>query len=152
MINGREIELFEPPKILGDIFEAIMGGVFMDGGIEAVIQVYEHLLAPFILFTSKFSKKLKKEPKEDFLIYANLLKIKPVMKSQEPRVMKLRSFLNPKDSSDQIVSPIEKNLNANGNINEDVDMEVDGDEDELEARLTPVHVIFNNNEVMVTGY
>ena len=71
MLNGREIELYEPPKILGDVFEAIMGGVFMDGGIESVIQVYEHLLAPFVLFTAKFSKKLRKEPKEDFLIYAN---------------------------------------------------------------------------------
>lgn len=81
MINGREIELYEPPKILGDVFESIMGAVFMDGGIEAVINVYEHLLAPFILFTAKFSKKLRKEPKEDFFIFANLLKIKPIFKT-----------------------------------------------------------------------
>lgn len=33
LINGREIELFEPPKILGDVFESLMGAIFLDGGI-----------------------------------------------------------------------------------------------------------------------
>ena len=32
-INGREVEVFEPPKVLGDVFEAIMGAIFIDGGI-----------------------------------------------------------------------------------------------------------------------
>ncbi len=40
MINGKETEIFEPPKILGDIFESIVGAVFIDGGIEEVIRVY----------------------------------------------------------------------------------------------------------------
>jgi dsRNA-specific ribonuclease len=39
-MNGREIEVFEPPKILGDVFEAMIGAVFVDGGIEKVIEVY----------------------------------------------------------------------------------------------------------------
>jgi len=34
--------------------------------MEAVIQVYEHMLAPFILHVAKYSKRLNKEPKEDF--------------------------------------------------------------------------------------
>ena len=76
-INGRDLELYEPSKILGDVFESLMGAIFIDGGIEKVIQVYEHLLAPFVLFTAKFSKSVHKEPKEDFIIQANLLKIKP---------------------------------------------------------------------------
>lgn len=31
-LNQRDIELFEPSKILGDIFEALIGAVFIDGG------------------------------------------------------------------------------------------------------------------------
>lgn len=79
-MNGRESEMFEPPKILGDVFESLMGAVFLDGGIVKVLEVYQHLLAPFILFTAKYSKKLYKEPKDDFNQLANLLKIKPEMK------------------------------------------------------------------------
>ena len=33
-MNNRNIELFEPDKILGDVFESLMGAIFMDGGIE----------------------------------------------------------------------------------------------------------------------
>lgn len=70
-INNRNVELFEPTKILGDVFEAVMAAVFIDGGgMHAVLEVYQHLLAPFILFVAKFSKQLNKEPKEDFLILA----------------------------------------------------------------------------------
>ena len=31
-LNQRDIELFEPSKILGDVFEALIGAVFIDGG------------------------------------------------------------------------------------------------------------------------
>ncbi len=37
LMNGRESEMFEPPKILGDVFESLMGAVFLDGGIEKVL-------------------------------------------------------------------------------------------------------------------
>lgn len=69
LINGIEKnQIFEPSKILGDLFEAIMGAIFIDGGIKEVLRVYQHLLSPFILFVAKYSKKLNKEPKEDFII------------------------------------------------------------------------------------
>lgn len=32
-MNQREIEPFEPPKILGDVFEAVIGAIFEDGGL-----------------------------------------------------------------------------------------------------------------------
>ena len=77
-INNRDVELFEPTKILGDVFEAIIAAVYLDGGgMEPVLQVYQHLLARFILVVAKFSKQLKKEPKEDFLILAQQNKILP---------------------------------------------------------------------------
>jgi dsRNA-specific ribonuclease len=83
-MNSHEIEIYEANKILGDVFEAIVGAVFEDGGIEKVVEVYQHMLAPFVLFVAKFSKKLYKEPKEDFILLSNKLKIKPDMKSYEP--------------------------------------------------------------------
>ena len=69
--------MFEPPKILGDIFESLVGAIFIDGGIEKVIEVFQHLLSPFILFIAKFNKKLFKEPKDEFNTFSNQVKIKP---------------------------------------------------------------------------
>ena len=91
-LNGREIELFEPPKILGDIFESVIGAVFLDGGIQKVIDVYQHLLSPFIVFTAKYSKKLFKEHKEDFNSSAHLLMIKPTMRCIEIEIPSLTNF------------------------------------------------------------
>ena len=78
-MNNREIEIFEPCKIMGDVFEALIGAIFIDGGIEEVLKVFQHLLAPFLLHVAKYSKKLNKEPKEDFQILSNLHKIAPDM-------------------------------------------------------------------------
>ena len=55
-MNSQEIELFEPTKILGDVFESLIGAIFIDSGINAVLQVFQHLLAPFIAFVAKCSK------------------------------------------------------------------------------------------------
>ena len=35
-MNQRRIEPFETPKILGDIFESVIGAVFEDGGLDVV--------------------------------------------------------------------------------------------------------------------
>jgi len=67
-IDSRSNELFEPTKVLGDVFEAVLGAVFLDGGIEKLLEVYQVLIAPFLLFVGKFSKVMGKEPKEDFVI------------------------------------------------------------------------------------
>lgn len=65
-MNSMEVEPFKAPKILGDVFEAIIGAVFQDGGIESINQVLKSLLSPFVLYVAKFSKSIQKEPKEDF--------------------------------------------------------------------------------------
>lgn len=91
-MNGREIDLCEPPKILGDIFESLMGAIFLDGGIEKVIEVYQHLLSPFILFTSKYSKQLCKEPKDDFNSLSNLLQIRPHFRHIDIEVDSIEAF------------------------------------------------------------
>ena len=91
-MNGSDIEIFEPPKILGDVFEAIIGAIYIDKGIEKVVDVFQHILGPFVVFVAKYSKKLNLEPKEDFIIMSNLLKIKPVFKSFEARMIDLSSI------------------------------------------------------------
>ena len=82
-MNSRDIELFEPSKIMGDVFEALIGAIFIDGGIKEVLRVYQHLFAPFLLHVAKFSKNLFKEPKEDFAIMAKMNKISPQWPSSE---------------------------------------------------------------------
>lgn len=63
-LNQLQLEPFEAPKILGDIFESVLGAVFEDGGMEAVYRVYKDILSPFILFIAKFGKEVHGEPKE----------------------------------------------------------------------------------------
>ena len=66
-MNQLEYEPYKAPKILGDVFEAIIGALFKDGGLEVTIDVLRSLMSPFVLFVAKYSKQIHKEPKEDFL-------------------------------------------------------------------------------------
>lgn len=65
-MNQRRIEPFETPKILGDIFESLIGAVYEDSGLDEVHRVFRHILSPMILFGTQFSKlaALYGEPKE----------------------------------------------------------------------------------------
>jgi dsRNA-specific ribonuclease len=65
-MNAIKLEPFESPKILGDIFESVMGAIFEDGGLDEIHRVYKHILSPLILYNSKFSKlsAVYGEPKE----------------------------------------------------------------------------------------
>lgn len=69
-LNQFEITPYKASKILGDVFEAIIGAIFKDGGIDEVNRVLKSLMAPFVLYVAKFSKKVHKEPKEEFLALA----------------------------------------------------------------------------------
>jgi len=88
-LDEREVEPFEPPKILGDVFESVMGAVFEDGGIEEVVRVYKHLLSPLIIFVAKHSKVCFKEPKEQFIIKALMqFRIRPQFLINEDPIMR----------------------------------------------------------------
>jgi dsRNA-specific ribonuclease len=78
-LNQREIEPFECPKILGDIFESVIGAIFMDSpdGLEDVIKVFKHLISPFVLYVANFSKILYKEHKEEFIWASIAKRIRP---------------------------------------------------------------------------
>jgi dsRNA-specific ribonuclease len=93
LLNDREIELYEPPKVLGDVFEALMGAIFMDGGMTKVLEVYQHLLSPFILFVAKYSKNLNREAKDDFNGLCNRHKIKPAIFHTEVEIDSLPPFM-----------------------------------------------------------
>ena len=77
LLNQREIEPFECPKLLGDVFESIIGAIFVDSDLSEVIRVFRNLMGPFVLFISKFGKLLFKEPKEEFLLRSIHHKIRP---------------------------------------------------------------------------
>lgn len=65
-MNQRKIEPFETPKLLGDIFESVIGAIYEDSGLDQVQKVYKHILSPLILYNTQFSKlpALYGEPKE----------------------------------------------------------------------------------------
>jgi len=48
--------MHEAPKLLGDIFESLIGALYMDGGLQTVVNVMRPILAPVVLFTAKYSK------------------------------------------------------------------------------------------------
>ena len=86
-LNQRDLEPFECPKLLGDLFESVIGAIFIDSphGLDDVIRVFKHFLSPFVLFVAKFSKVLYKEHKEEFLWTAVAKKIRPQFRfSDEP--------------------------------------------------------------------
>ena len=69
-LNKFEIAPYKAPKLLGDVFEAIIGAIFRGSGIDEVNRVLKTLMAPFVLYVAKFSKRIHKEPKEEFLALA----------------------------------------------------------------------------------
>lgn len=124
-MNEFEIEPFKSPKILGDVFESIIGAIFKDSGIEVLIDVLKTLLAPFVLYVAKFSKNIHKEPKEDFNQLSNKLNMKPMFSAKE-----------------KIDVPLSKIINR----------DVDPMEDEVFEAMCQSEIIINNGEVMTVGY
>jgi len=82
-LNQRDIELFEPTKILGDVLEALIGAVYIDSGgdLPTLLDTFKFMFCPFILYVAKYSKQLHHEPKEDFILRTHIKKIIPDFKS-----------------------------------------------------------------------
>ena len=128
-LNQREVEPFECPKILGDIFESVIGAIFIDSpdGLGACIQVYRHLLSPFVLFVAKLSKILYKEHKEEFIWCSIANKIRPQFRfSEEPMLVTLGPTSDEEESSSST--------------------------DGVQANMYRAEVIYNQGTVMCTAY
>ena len=66
-----------------------MGAIFVDGGLNAVMRVFKHILSPLLLFIAKFSKDVSKEPKEQFVIRAATeFRIKPMFHIHDQCIVK----------------------------------------------------------------
>ncbi len=63
----------------------MIGAIFIDSpnGLADVVQVFRHLISPFILYVAKFSKILYKEHKEEFIWASIAKKIKPKFRFSE---------------------------------------------------------------------
>lgn len=122
-MNSGEVEPYEAPKILGDVFEAIIGAIFKDGGIEEIIRVLKTLMAPFVLYVAKYSKYINKEPKEDFYQLASQLKIKPRFEPYE-----CKKCVKISEVAGNYISP------------------------DLDDEFNKVDIIFNNGQVMTSAY
>lgn len=71
----------------------MIGAIFEDGGLSAVMHVFKHLVSPILLFIAKFSKDVSKEPKEQFVVNcATQFRIKPkFVVYDEPRFLQVAS-------------------------------------------------------------
>ena len=138
----RDIELFEAPKILGDVFESIMGAIFVDGGIEEVMRVYEHMLAPFILYVAKWSKFVPKEPKEELYLESTKYKIRPKLEIKGIFKVTLQQ-LNEIKNTGQALSELEE-VKSNEDSSEDSQQQ--------QCYMHECDVIYNNGSVMCTGF
>lgn len=145
LINGREIELFEPPKILGDVFESLMGAIFLDGGILKVLEVYQHLLSPFVLFTAKYSKKLFKEPKDEFILLTGQLKMMPVFRTTDIEVDDIDIFTHSLTSTTDPSSQYSTIESKKYSVPSDLDQQ-------HKYRMVKCEILYNNNEVMTVGF
>ena len=128
-MNNAEIAPYKAPKILGDVFEAIIGAIFVDSGIDEVNRVLKTLMAPFVLYVAKFSKQIHKEPKEDFWQLATQLEMWPKWdyhqtEGGKPKTVKLSEVLE---------RPI-------------------AEADDVQVPMQQVSIIYNNGEVMATSY
>lgn len=138
-LNQRDIELFEPTKILGDVLEALIGAVYIDSGgdLLTVLETFKFMFCPFILYVAKHSKHLNHEPKEDFILQTHTKKIIPDFKTAQQQVLRLDDF----DSNGLL-------LNISG---EDVDMTT-GDEQSVLTKMYRIDIIYNSGQVMCSGW
>ncbi|CAI2369697.1 unnamed protein product [Moneuplotes crassus] len=62
---------YEAPKMIPDVFEAILGAVFVDGGYNEVVRVLQHTLGPFVCMMAKYFDGIRKNPIEEFNLYCS---------------------------------------------------------------------------------
>lgn len=149
-INNRDLDLYEPSKILGDVFEALIGAIFVDGQMEAVIQVYEHMLAPFILHVAKYSKRLNKEPKEDFQILSGLHNIRPNIKDAVPVEIQLNET-QMQHGQAGLLDALRQNQLVTADVQSDKsDKQIE--RGGVRVKLFEVVVVYNFGEIMCKGY
>jgi len=90
-------EYYEGPKILADVFEAILGAVFVDGGYNEVVRVLEHILGPLVCMVAKYFDKIRKNPVEEFNLFASRNNMTPKI---ETYGIGARKDVNVYDTSD----------------------------------------------------
>ncbi|CAI2370574.1 unnamed protein product [Moneuplotes crassus] len=86
---------YEAPKIIPDVFEAILGAVFVDGGYNEVVRVLQHTLGPFVCMVAKYFDKIRKNPIEEFTLFCNSKGLTPKIETFKLGAIKEK---NPYDS------------------------------------------------------
>ena len=69
--------MYEPSKLIGDVFESIIGAIYIDGGLKKCVEVMKPILSPLIVYVSKFIKLMNSEYKEDLFHLSNASKLVP---------------------------------------------------------------------------
>ena len=113
-ILNRNFDLYEDyqaitPKFAADAFEAVVGAIYIDGGMKKCYEFLKYIYGPFISYTSRYFDKMKYSVIDDFIIYCeHHFKIVPEFKtSQTKEGITIDVFLNGK----LITSASDKNEN-----------------------------------------
>ena len=61
--------------MLGDVLEAIIGAIYIDGGLQKCVDVMQPILSPLIVFIAKYIKLMHSEHKEDLFHFSNAFNI-----------------------------------------------------------------------------
>jgi endoribonuclease Dicer len=66
-LNEYENTILGRPKIVSDIFESILGAIFIDSNLNQCFAVLNILLGPFVVYCAKYLGKLKYSPIAEFV-------------------------------------------------------------------------------------
>ena len=68
------METIAPPKFLADTMEALCGAIFVDGGWEAIMQVFLRMTAPMIFFMCSYFDEIVIDLTHDIIVFFGRLR------------------------------------------------------------------------------
>lgn len=92
---------YEAPKIIPDVFEALLGAVFADGGYNNVVKVLQHTLGPFVWMVAKYFEKIRKNPIEEFNLFWSSKGLTPRVETYVLGATKERNCYDTDDEDNQ---------------------------------------------------
>ena len=63
------METIAPPKFLADTMEALCGAIFVDGGWDAIMQVFLRMTAPMIFFMCSYFDDIVVDLSHDIIVF-----------------------------------------------------------------------------------
>jgi len=92
---------YEAPKLISDVFEAILGAILADGGYNEVVRVLQHILGPFVWMVAKYHDKIRKNPAEEFQLFCSSKGLTPRIETYTLGSSKERNWYDSDENDNQ---------------------------------------------------